>query len=62
MYISTAMIMRAAITITGSIIAIPTSTTGPRQPAQPPRSRDPLAVPPVIYQEGKYNDQDRDDE
>ena len=61
-YISTAIIISAASTITGSIISVPTSTTGPRQPAQPPTSRDPLVVPPVIYQQGKYDDQHSDDD
>ena len=60
MYTSTASIMSAASTITGSIISVPTSTTQPQ--AQPPRSRDPLVRPPMIYQEGKHNDHDSDDD
>jgi len=52
----------AAITITGSIISVPTSTAGPPRSAQPSTQPDPLVVPAVIYQEGKHNDQHSDDD
>ncbi len=44
------------------IIAVPTSTAGPPRSAQPSRSQDPSVVPAMIYQEGKYDDQDSDDD
>ena len=62
MYISTAIIISAAITITGSIISVPTSTARPRPQAQTPSTTRRSFRPAMIHKQGKHNDQHSDDD